>query len=71
MRGNFAVAPIKFSDGANSPLWLNVGGVKDKVLTVTVDFSVSKDGADYKLSSAPRTATTGCAGPKPSASGEG
>jgi hypothetical protein len=41
-----------------------VVGVKDKVLTVTVDFSVSKDGADYKRELSPANSDNGLCGPK-------
>ena len=40
VRANLASGPIMFKDGVNSPKWLTWGEVKDKVLTVTVDFTL-------------------------------
>jgi cell migration-inducing and hyaluronan-binding protein len=58
VRGNIANAPVKFSDGANSPKWLTKHGVKDRVLAVTVDFSAYKDEFD------PTNSDNGLCGPK-------
>ena len=58
VRGKLATAPIKFSDGTNSPKWLTVSPPKDKVLTVTIDFSAYQDELN------PANKDNGLCGPK-------
>jgi hypothetical protein len=58
VRGNLAAAPIIFSDGTNSPKWLTVSPPKDKVLTVTIDFSAYQDELN------PANKDNGLCGPK-------
>jgi hypothetical protein len=64
VRANLKTAPIKFGVGDNSPTWLTVVGVKDKVLTVTVDFSAYKDTLSGLGELNPKKSDNGLCGPK-------
>jgi cell migration-inducing and hyaluronan-binding protein len=62
VRGKLATAPIKFDQDSNAPPWFTVGEFKNKVVTVTVDFTRLTD--EQKKELLPQTRSNGMCEPK-------